>query len=179
MYPRRRTFPALALLLLLAPLATALSGCDSTSAQREFEADAAMPPAGITPTDVDGNVIGEPDPDDWRTAPLFPSVTVQPAYPNPVPVGFAPPISIPVSIPFDGVIAGGLHLLIYDPRQPERFAVPVDHIPPGSLFEFVELRFTRAEAQSALQLADAAGLYRVFIQDGAGRLVSYGDIRME
>lgn len=138
-----------------------------------------MPPSGITETDVDGNVIGDPDPDDWRTAPAFPGVTIDPAYPNPVPVGFAGPVQIDVHAAFPDRIAGGLHLLIYDPRPVQQFAVLIDQIPPGSIFHINTLSFTRGDVQAVLDLPDPRGLYRMYIQDGAGRLISYGDVRVD
>jgi hypothetical protein len=164
---------AITLCLALAP------GCDSSDLQRQFEADAFRSPAGITRTDQDGNVIGDPDPDDWRSSPLFPSVTVQPAFPNPVPAGFTSPVTVEVSVPFTNVVAGGLVLLVYDPRQPGRFAALLDRLPPEAIFTINSLRFTRGDLQVALNLADPSGLYRLFVQDGSGRLVSYGDVRLE
>lgn len=168
----RFPFPLIILLSLV------WSACDSGDAQRAFESDAAMPPAGITQTDGDGNVIGEPDPDDWRTAPLFSSITVHPVYPNPVQPGYSGTVAVPVSVPFTNVVAGGLYLSIYDPRHPERGIPVLDHIPPGAIFEYVELRFTRSELQTRLQLADARGLYRLYVEDSAGRLISYGDLEV-
>lgn len=159
-------------------LSLVLAACDSGDAQRAFESDAALPPAGITQTDQDGNIIGDPDPDDWRSSPMYPSITVQPAYPNPVPPGYSGTVAVPVSIPFSNVIAGGLYLSVYDPRYPERGIPILDHIPPGALFEYVELRFTRAELQARLQLPDARGLYRLYVEDSAGRLISYGDLEI-
>lgn len=172
LYTAYRSIPLLVVLLLL-------TGCDVSDAQREFEADAAAPPAGITPTDADGNVVGTPDPDDWRSSPLFPSVTVLPAYPNPVPFGFVAPVTIEVSIPFTNVVAGGLVLLAIDNRPLGRFAVVLDQVPPESVFTLTSLRFTRSDLQVALNLPDPRGLYRLIIRDGSGRLISYGDVRIE
>jgi hypothetical protein len=172
--------PCLALLigvLCAGALLVATSGCDTTGEQHAFEAQAAQPPSGITHTDMEGNVIGEEDPDDWRTSPLFPTVRVSPAYPNPVPASFTGVVRVPINIPFTSQISGGLRLLILDPRPPGRVAV-LNEIPPHSVFEFVELSFTLAGLQSALQLADPRGLYRLYVHDGAGRLISYGDLRV-
>jgi hypothetical protein len=155
-----------------------LPGCDTSDAQRQFEFDASAPPSGITQTDQDGNVIGEPDPDDWRSAPLFPSVTVQPAFPNPVPAVFTAPVTVDVSVPFTSAITGGLVLLVIDNRQQGRFAAVLDFVPPESIFTLNSLRFTRSDLQIALNLPDPAGLYRLLVQDGTGRLISYGDVQI-
>jgi len=168
---------ALAALLALAAVLT-LTACDSATPQRSFEADAAQPPAGITRTDADGNTLGPPDPDDWRSAPAFPSVRVSPAYPNPIPVGFTGSVRLPVSIPFTGSVAGGLVLFGYDARPPGRLGV-LDEVPAGSVFEFVELGFSLTDLRAALQLADARGIYRLYLRDGSGRLVTYGDLLVE
>jgi hypothetical protein len=170
---RPRFLPALALGGLLA-----LAACDSQTGQRSFEAEAAQLPSGITATDDQGNVVGSPDPDDWRTSPAFPSVTVSPVYPNPVPAAFTGTVRLPVSIPFTGSLAGGLRLLAYDPRPPGRLGIVAD-VPPNAVFEFTELNFTLPDLRAALQLADARGLYRLYLRDGTGRLVSYGDFRVD
>jgi hypothetical protein len=159
-------------------LALALSACDGSDAQQMFEADAAQPPSGITPTDQEGNLTGAPDPDDWRTSPLFPTIVVEPAYPNPVPAGYTGPIVINVNIPFPDNIPG-LRLRIWDPRPPQRFPVVIDEVGPGNVFHFNSLSFTRSDVQAALQLADPRGLYRLYIHDGNDRLISYGDVQVD
>jgi len=174
MMQRTNSFPT----ILLTAVLFGLSACDRGSAQRDFEAMASLPPSGITETDVNGNIVGNVDPDDWRSAPLFPSVTVQPAFPNPVPFGFTGAVQIEVSVPFRESISGGLELLILDPRQQPRFARLIDRIPSGSVFQINTLSFTRSDVQVVLNLADPAGLYRLYIQDGSGRLVSYGDVQV-
>jgi hypothetical protein len=170
------SFPVSASLALV--LVLALSACDASDGQQMFEADAARPPSGITPTDESGNVTGNPDPDDWRTSPLFPTVVVEPAYPNPVPSGYSGPVVINVNIPFADNISG-LRLRIWDPRPPQRFPVVIDEVGPGNVFHFNSLSFTRSDVQAALQLADPRGLYRLYIHDGSNRLISYGDVRVD
>lgn len=163
--------------LLTLPLA--MAGCDTQVDQQTFEADAALPPQSITSTDEQGNVIGTPDADDWRSSPLFPTVSVQPIYPNPVPVDYTATVRLPVNIPFTDAIAGGMLLLAYDPSPPQGRIGVVAEVPPGAVFEFVELNFTLTDLRVALQLADARGLYRLYLQDGTGRLITYGDLRVE
>lgn len=171
-----RRLPFRALLVVGLILA---AGCDTGSAVADFEAAAAMPPAGITQTDENGNIVGNVDPDDWRTSPRFPSVAVAPAYPNPVAVNFTGPVQIDVSVPFRESIAGGLELLIWDPRLPEPFPRLIDRIPAQAIFQLNTLSFTRSDVQTTLNIVDPRGLYRLYIYDGAGRLVSYGDVRVE
>jgi hypothetical protein len=173
---RPRFSAPLSAALLLA--VAALSSCDSADAQRGFEADAALPPVGITPTDLDGNPVGPPDSDDWRTSPTFPSTAVGPAYPNPVAADYGGAVIVPIVVPFSGTVTGGVSLLLYDPRLQLRPVVLLDELPADAFPGAATLRFTMGDLRAAFQTADARGLYRAYIQDGTGRLISYGDIQV-
>jgi len=164
---------------LLVAAALTLPSCDSVEAQQGFEAEAASPPAGITPTDASGAATGPADPDDWRSAPAFPSASVGPAYPNPVPADFGGAVQVPVTFPFADTVTGTVTLVLYDPRQRFRPLALLDEVPAATFPGTSTLRFTLAELQAAFQLADARGLYRAYIRDGSGRLISYGDILIE
>lgn len=160
-------------------LAVALVACDTGEAQLDFEAEAALPPSGITPTDEEGNPTGPPDPNDWRAAPAFPSVRVGPAFPNPVPAGFGGSVRVPVTVPFAGVVRGEVVLLLFDPREFLQPIAQVDAVPASVFPGTTELRFTRSDVQAAFRSADPRGLYRAYVRDGSGRLLSYGDILVE
>lgn len=171
--------PSSARVALSAAALLLVAGCATGDAQREFELEAMLPPSGITETRVGDCAVGTVDPDDWRSAPLFPTVGVEPACPNPVPRGYTGPITVGVNAPFPEQISSGLRLLIWDPRPPTRLPAQIAHIPPGAVFHFNTLSFSRADVQIALALADAQGLYRLYLRDGAGRLISFGDLRVE
>jgi len=60
------------------------ASCTRNNAQRDFEQDAYMEPAGYTSAERPTELTSV-DEDDWRTSPLFQGlVKVYPAYPNPV-----------------------------------------------------------------------------------------------
>ncbi|HYE58768.1 MAG TPA: hypothetical protein VD948_09690, partial [Rhodothermales bacterium] len=134
--------------------------------QDAFAEDAARAPSGITPTDARGTPSGTTDTDDWRTAPVYAGrVTVSPAYPNPVSSGDF--VSLPVSIlDFDGVF-GGLTLQTYDANRRLRTLAVSRENGPGA---FV-LSFSAA-------LLGRTGLHRLYLFDGRGQLVSYGDLEV-
>ena len=154
---------------LVVPLLLALLvgvGCDTQEQQQDFLDDAFKAPSGFTRIDEDGNIVSE-DTDDWRTAPAFLGrVVVQPARPNPTAGTF---VTIPVSVREFNAIQGGLRLASLDVTND--FAI-LDDIPeatdPGAyIFSFNPTSLGRR------------GLVRVFILDGPGELVSYGDVFVE
>ncbi len=152
------------LTLVLALLVGA--GCDTQEQQRDFADEAFSPPAGFVRTDQDGRILSD-DKDDWRTAPLYVGrVFVEPAFPNPTAGQF---VTIPVSVREFNAVPGGLQLSSRDDTN--RFVL-LDEIPeardPGAyVFTFNPLTLGRR------------GLVRVFIFDGQGELVSYGDLFVE
>jgi hypothetical protein len=149
--------------LVLALILLASAGCDTQEAQNEFLDQAAAPPRGYTATDADGNVL-ERDEDDWRTAPTFiGDVSVSPAFPNPVTDGF---VTIPFNVSQFDRIVGGLELYARDGsgRLVRLDEVLEANVPGSYIFSF------------SPGLIGDDGLQRVFISDGQGLLVSYGDI---
>ena len=157
--------PALVLVLLGLALAWT-SGCDSQSQQEEFEDQAfAETPAGFTQRQ-DGENPSSVDGDDWRTAPLFENdVVLTPAFPNPVPSsGF---VNIPIS--FQGLAPGTMYAYARD--EEGRLRQELDRL-SHSDFGIGQFDFSAG-------LLGGRGLHRVFILDGAGALVSYGDVMVE
>ncbi len=152
---------ALALLCLPA----VLTACDGQRLQESFAADARRSPSGLTRTSAQG-AVSETDADDWRTAPLYGGrVRVSPAFPNPVTqVSF---VSVPVAVlDFEGV-QGGLSLHAYDTGGRLRVLTTQSVTGPG----------TYVLSFSAAQLG-RIGLTRVFVLDGRGEILSYGDIEL-
>lgn len=156
-----------------------LSACGTSDAQRDFEDEAAGPPQGITRTDADGNVIGEPDPADWRTGPLFTGVAVDPIYPNPASNDFGGNVRLVVTAPFSGTLRGQVVLFATNRRATGPFLVRLADVPANAFPGSAVLAFNLADFRAGLGLADARGLYRLYLQDGTGRLVSYGDFQVE
>jgi hypothetical protein len=151
---------------LLAASVFVLSACDTQDLQDDFARRATLPPSNFTRTDADGRVISE-DEDDWQTAPVYRGViTVEPAFPNPVGDAF---VTIPVYVRFSNSIRGGLNLRAYGGSG---FFITLDNIPraqdPGAyVFHF------------SPGLLETRGLHRLFVFDGGGEIVSYGDLMVE
>lgn len=154
--------PRITLCLLLASI---VIGCSSDDG---FYERASMLPQGIVQTDSDGRIIDRPASEtDWEIAPNYRSVVfVEPAYPNPAAV--ADLIRIPVSVYGGGAVIGGLFVEFVQDLQIIRLS---DH-PEVSAGGAYVLDFPAA-------LFGAPGLYRVYIVDGRGAIVSYGDIRIQ
>lgn len=147
-------------------LAATTGGCDSQDLQREFEEASTLPPAGYTETTDRGEVLSA-DADDWRVGPAFASnLTVDPAFPNPV---SAQEVVIPVTVRFSGAIQGGLVLRAIDSTN--RFQV-LDQLFEASSPGAYVLRFNPI-------VLGRTGLVRLFIFDGTGALISYGDVLVE
>jgi len=146
--------------------ALALTACDTTSRQDEFAEEASAVPAGFAEANEGGDVISD-DKDDWRTAPAFGGkISVRPAYPNPVPVeGF---VTIPLTI-----------TAFREVQAPLTVKVPRD----GLLFTLDVINQSSEPGAYIFQFAAAhigtRGLRRLFIFDGTGELVSYGDVQVE
>lgn len=156
--------PLLALLLTL----VLVTGCDTNEAQDEFFLQSELPAEGITPTNESGEVVGDPDPDDWRTAPTFQgSVEVRPAAPNPVERNGL--VTIIVQDTFGDVLTGGVYAAARDDNN--RF-VRLDTDTGNGPFYSLSFRPT----QLRLVGGDAARLYRIRIFTNDSRLVSYGDL---
>ena len=141
-------------------------GCDGQDLQREFEEDSTLPPAGYTQTTDRGEVLSV-DSDDWRVGPAFTgNLTVDPAFPNPV---SAEEVVIPVTVRFSGAVQGGLVLRAIGSTN--RFQV-LDQLFEASSPGAYVLRFNPI-------VLGRTGLVRLFIFDGTGALISYGDVLIE
>lgn len=153
---------ALALSLL------ALPGCDTNEAQDDFFFQSELPPDGITETNESGEVVGNPDPNDWRTAPAFQgSVEVMPAAPNPVQRNDL--VTLTVQDTFGDILTGGVYVTGFDDNG--RF-VRLDRDEGNG--PFYSLTFNPTQLRIAG--GDDARLYRVRIFTNDSRIISYGDI---
>lgn len=140
-----------------------LSGCDTNRQQDTFAEEASRQPSDITRVDETGEVLAV-DEDDWRTAPVYRGeIRIDPAEPNPVPAGEF--ITIPVTVTvFDAVRAP---LRVETPREGRLRtldAIEQASNPGAYVFSF---------PASAI---GSRGLHRLFIFDGVGEIVSYGDV---
>lgn len=143
-----------------------VAGCDTHEQQDEFADDASGPPANYTQTD-EGGAEGDIDEDDWRTAPIYAGeISIGAAFPNPVSAdGF---VTIPVTVTAFNTVSAPLRL--ETPRDGRLFRLDqLDQAadPGAYVFTFSAGTFT------------SRGLHRVFIFDGLGELVSYGDILVD
>ncbi len=153
-------------MMLTAMLACLAAGCTTEKRQEAFYEEANQPPAGITETDINGQVQ-KTDPDDWRSAPIYgPFVRVDPAFPNPIAAGF---ITVPVLVRQSNVVRLGLVLRAAGPNG--RF-VTLSSLPraaePGAyVFHF------------SAGLIGRRGLVRLYVFDGTNEIVSYGDVMLQ
>ncbi len=152
--------------MIILVLALCTVSCDSSDSQDDFLKDATAPPSGITRTDASGQVVSE-DRDDWRTAPFFVGkVIVDPAFPNPTPVGGT--VTIPLRILQFEDLSGRLSLRVDVDDDFRLLDELLDTSSPGArIFQF-----------SAAQI-NRAGLHRLFILDDFNEIVSYGDLLIE
>ena len=157
----RRLVPgAIALLLLI------LGGCDTNEQQDAFAAEAGRTPSGITSVSESGEILDEDD-DDWRTAPVYAGeVLIEPARPNPVPVDAF--VTVPVSVRVSGEVRPPLRLEVVRDNRLQT----LDEIDRAS--DFGAYVFTFSAAQLGTR-----GLHRLFIFDGGGEIVSFGDVLIQ
>lgn len=161
-------------IILLSILVCALAGCDRNSAQEEFEREAFAAPNNFTRTDASGNIL-QNDPDDWRIAPLFQGFVEinAPAYPNP---SIGQRFTIELLITGLEAVSG---LEIYTRDQVGRpFILYNDNrrpLPPGLLDIYLE----PAWLTPSRVYSEAIGLHRIFIYDGNGNMITYGDLKVE
>lgn len=134
-----------------------------------FRERAASRPSGIVETDEDGNVVDWPESQkDWETSPSYLGIVIFDAlYPNP---GLtASTLRIPVTVRTAAGVRGGLYIEWFrDEGILTRLAEYPHVLEPG----YYVLEFDAA-------LFGTTGLFRIFITDGRGDVVSYGDIRIE
>lgn len=143
-------------------------GCGANSEGEGFRERASAPPSGIVETDGEGRIVSQPADDrDWETAPAYRGVLIfEPAYPNPATT--SDEIRIPVNVRTFGSVQGGLYIERIRDGVLTRMADHPEVAEPG----FYVLQFDAA-------LFNTSGLYRVFVTDGRGEIVSYGDIRIQ
>jgi hypothetical protein len=140
--------------------------CDTQNQQNEFSEEAARPPAGYTSTDASGRILQD-DTNDWRTSPVYiGKVRVDPAYPNPVSTEF---VTIPFTVLDFDAVRGGLVLRAFNTSNnfvlldEERNATQ----PGAFIFSF------------SPGLLGAPGLFRLYVFDAFGEIVSYGDLLIQ
>ena len=149
-------------------LLVALSwGCDLGEEQDTFAEDAARPPSGITRVDAEGKVLSQ-DEDDWRTAPVYVGeVRVEPAEPNPATAGGF--VSIRVTVTLFNAVRSPLRLKV---RRNDGLLETIGTIDraadPGAYAFYVPT-----------DQIGPRGLHRVFVFDGVGEIVSYGDVMVQ
>lgn len=152
-----------------------VTGCDTFNEQNEF-ADAAWeePPAGITRTDEDGEVL-QRDEDDWRTAPLYQgAIDFDPAYPNPT--AGRRRVTLPFLVTDFNSISGSLILRGFDNRG--NF-VSLDEVRDAGQTGFHTFSFPASLLSTSGDLSSIEGLHRLFVLDARGELVTYGDLRVD
>lgn len=165
----RNYFGIIVLFLIIASL-----GCQSNSAQEEFERRAFSSPENFTKTDANGNILIN-DPDDWEIGPLFQGLVEINAVP------YANP-SIGLRFNFEILVTGleavsGLEIYARDPFG-RPFIIYNDNrrpLPPGLVDIFIEPSWL---APSRVY-SEAVGLNRIFVYDGRGNLITYGDLKVE
>lgn len=141
-------------------------GCDSNEQQDAFAAEASRPPSGITRVTELGE-IEDVDEDDWRTAPVYRGeIRVDPAEPNPVGIGGF--VTIPVNVTVFNAVRAPLRVETPRDNRLRTLDVIEQAADPGAY------AFTFPASEVGTR-----GLHRVFIFDGVGELVSYGDVMIQ
>jgi len=151
------------------------AACESSDDQRDFEREAFQPPENITLTNEQGQIQDE-DPDDWRISPEFQGfVEIDPAFPNPVDVSSNFTIELTVT----GVqgIAGLEIIVVFNESNFNTIFIE-DESPLRTGLTAIQI--------NALQLGEfnnvesARGIHRLVLAElNTGRIISYGDIRVE
>lgn len=156
--------------LVIFAFAATTAGCDSQGAQEDFVAEAGLAPSGITrilDNAVGGEICSE-DIDDWRTSPIYSGIVLVERGASPNPVSSSSLITITIRVlQFDRVrgslavraFGNGNNLIVLD--------TILDAGSPGEyIFQF------------SPSLLSENGLHRLFIFDGIGELISYGDVEL-
>lgn len=161
-------------LFLLIAFFVALSACSRDSDQEEFERQAFSTPENITRTSATGEIL-QNDPDDWRIAPMFQGFVeiIQPPYPNP---------SSGQRFTFEILITGLESIFGLEIYTRNAFGRPVmifsdtrRPMPPGITDINIEPTWLSVDGTYSGSL----GLHRIFIYDGNGNLISYGDLEVQ
>jgi hypothetical protein len=162
--------------LLIFVVIALVAGCTSNDAQDEFEREAYRDAQGITETDFNGDVIGEPDPDDWRISPLYIGLAevVSPAFPNPVQHGTTSRIEVELKgIPY----TTRLELGFFDNRFAQRRWQEIDIYEDATEYNIASLSINTILFGS--NASEARGTYRLILLDDNQRVITYGDITIE
>ena len=165
----KRNLHFLLVLVVAGAFSLLLSSCDAQAAQDDFVTEAGLAPMGITKildSDFGGEVCSE-DADDWRTSPVYNGVVVvdRGATPNPASSTL---VTIELRVLQLDRVRGSLTLRSFGNGNTFMF---LDTILDASAPGIYVLQFNSA-------LLQENGLHRVFIFDGVGELVSYGDIEL-
>lgn len=151
--------------------------CTRNDAQQDFERDAYKTPQNFTETNHTGKIIST-DEDDWRISPLYQGlVHVNPPFPNPV----SSSDNLQFEIEITGVQSvSGLEVITrYDNANPtsgfKTLYFETQTLMPGlTTFTINPLELGRNDV-----IESARGLHRIFIYDGNGNMISYGDVMVE
>lgn len=143
-----------------------VAGCDTQEEQDDFAAQAGRPPENITRVDASGKVLSE-DKDDWRTAPVYAGeIRVDPAMPNPVSTEGFVTVRVTVTV-FDAVYSPLRLKNMRNDRLQTLSEIERASSPGAYLFH------------APVSLIGPAGMHRLFIFDGIGEIVSYGDVLVQ
>lgn len=153
---------------------TTLLSCGNDAGQEEFERQAFTTPENFTRTNANGQIVSE-DPDDWRIGPLFQGLIEVNAVP------YANP-SVGLQFRFELLVTGleavsGLEIFSRD-RFGRPFVVYTDTrrpLPPG----LIDLLIEPSWLTPSRIYSEAIGLNRIFVYDGNGNLITYGDLKVE
>lgn len=142
------------------------AGCDTQEEQDDFAEQASRSPENITRVDASGKILSE-DKDDWRTAPVYVGeIRVDPAMPNPAPIGDFITIRVTVTV-FDAVYSPLRLKNLHDNRLQTLSEIEQASDPGAYLFHV------------PVSLIGPVGLHRLLIFDGIGEIVSYGDVLVQ
>ncbi len=159
-------------LILLLPVFLVMLSCTNNDAQSEFEQKAYSQPEGITQTDQNGNVVGDEDPDDWRTSPFYAGLAeIEPSFPNPL--LYSETASLEVFLngtPFTSILELG-----YFDFQDRWTQIDLEQ----DISEFSVSSLTIDPQFFGSNVSLARGTYRLIVFDGNQRVITYGDITIE
>lgn len=159
---------------LLFVILALFAACGKDAGQEEFERQAFATPQNFTRTDANGQIVSE-DPDDWRIGPIFQGLVEVNAVP------YANP-SVGLQFRFELLITrleavSGLEIYSRD-RFGRPFIVYTDNrrpLPPG----LIDLLIEPSWLTPSRIYSEAIGLNRIFVYDGNGNLITYGDLKVE
>ncbi len=147
-------------------------GCTNNDAQSDFERQAFSPADGITQTDENGNIVGNPDTDDWRTSPFYAGLAeINPVFPNPVLYSSSATLDVFLNgTPLTSV----LELGYFDFQNRWTQVQRVDGVT-----DFSQNPLIVNPASFGSNASLARGTYRLVLLDGNQRVITYGDIEIE